>query len=430
MSSAVQVHLLSKQFRQSALGSRRTLRTWLSTLGRRPATTGFVQALDRVSFTLDRGEVLGIVGTNGSGKSTLLRLVGGVGLPDEGVIETRGRFGALLELGIGGYDDLSGRDNIIVGSVIAGLSYEEALANVDQIANFAEIEEHLDSPLRTYSTGMQMRLAFAAIVFSYPDILLVDEVLAVGDLSFHQKCLKKIWELREQGTCILLASHDLEQVRGLCDRVLWLENGQQRMLDEPDAVIDAYLRNFGDATRLITPAAGDGSDINLPLHEVPGLKLGESKFGSQEVHIERVRIQEEESGNDKQFEQGQPVTFLVEYVVVREIPGMILGVKIANDRGQVCVDVNSGTPDADRRVQAGRGLATLQVNSLDLRPGDYSVSIGLYESAWAYAYDYHWNAYELTVKEGTAKTRRQYPDCCWQIKKENETAEATTEAES
>lgn len=418
MGPSIQVHQLSKRFRRSPFGSRRTLRAWLSNLGRTRDDDNVVQALDGISFALDGGEVMAIIGANGSGKSTLLRLVGGVGLPDQGTIETHGRFGALLELGTGGDADLSGRDNIIIGGVIAGLSREETIARVQDIAAFAEIEDFLDSPVRTYSTGMQMRLAFATIVFSDPEILLVDEVLAVGDLAFQQKCLKKINELRDRGVCILLASHDLDQVGRLCDRALWLEGGRQRMLDDPHRVVEEYRRKFGTTTIEMTPAL---DEYPGPVADATGrnLVLGETRLGSQEVKIVAVCPRDVSAVERSDFASEEPVEFVIEYDAISAVDGLIVGVTIANNEGRICIDVNSGTPDDDRRIPGGKGRAVLKMSSLDLRPGKYSVSVGLYERSWAYAYDYHWNAYDLSVTAGASRDRARGPECLWQVGKED-----------
>jgi len=417
MNPSIHVHQLCKRFRRSTFGSRRTMRVWLSRFGAKPTEDNFVQALDGISFSVESGEILGIIGANGSGKSTLLRLVGGVGNPDQGTIETNGRFGALLELGAGSFADLSGRDNIIVGCVIAGLSREEAIARVDEIAEFAEIEEFIDSPMRTYSTGMQMRLAFGAVVFSDPRILLVDEVLAVGDLSFQQKCLRKIGELRDNGACILLASHDLEQVIRICDSALWLEHGRQRMLDDPRRVIDEYKKKFSATTAEVTPEP-DTDNATTGGNSGNKLIFGESRLGSQEVRIEALRLLDADGIVRESFISGEPIGFEIEYDAANTVDGLIVGVTVANDEGRICIDVNSGAPDYGRRIPKGPAFAALDMSSLDLRPGKYMVSVGLYKRGWDYAYDYHWNNYELLVTPGTIEARKQSPHCQWQIRKQ------------
>ena len=182
----VMVDSLCKTFpRYKGEDHKRTLRRWITHKALRSAAQERVQVFSDVSFELAAGEVLGVIGRNGAGKTTLLNLIGGVGQPDAGSIEVRGRLGALLELGAGSHPTLSGRDNIIIGGVIAGMKRRQVLERIDDIIQFAELEEYIDSPLRTHSTGMQMRLAFATIVHAVPEILLVDEVLSVGDIAFQ-----------------------------------------------------------------------------------------------------------------------------------------------------------------------------------------------------------------------------------------------------
>lgn len=197
--------------------------------------------LRNVNLDVGSGRMIGVIGHNGAGKSTLLRLIGGVGRPDEGSIVTRGRIGALLDLGAGSHPDLSGRDNIIVSGIIGGLTQRQVLAHFDSIVAFAEIEDFIDNPLRTYSSGMQMRLAFAVAVHTAPDILLIDEVLSVGDTAFQQKCLQAIREYKANGCAILLISHDITQIRDMCDEVYWLKGGTVVAQGKPESICGQYL---------------------------------------------------------------------------------------------------------------------------------------------------------------------------------------------
>lgn len=198
-------------------------------------------ALKDVSFDVKPGCALGLIGSNGSGKSTLLRLVGGVGKPDSGSIAVRGRVGALLDFGAGFNPDLTGRENVMVGGVISGLTRKEVLKRLDAIVAFAELESFIDNPLRTYSSGMQMRLGFAVAIHTEADVLLIDEVLSVGDHSFQRKCLERIARFKAQGRTIVLVSHDLNMVREFCDDALWLNSGLVMLRGRPDLVIGKYM---------------------------------------------------------------------------------------------------------------------------------------------------------------------------------------------
>jgi lipopolysaccharide transport system ATP-binding protein len=201
----------------------------------------FFWALQNVSFNVAKGETFGIIGNNGAGKSTLLRMLGGVVRADQGSIQVNGRIGSLYELGAGLHSDLTGRENVFLCCVAGGLLRREAASLFDDIVQFAELGEFIDSPVRTYSSGMRMRLAFSIAIHIIPQILLVDEFLSVGDRAFQQKCLNKIQQLQSQGTSIVLISHNLELIRTTCQRALWLNHGQVMDYGDASTVADSYL---------------------------------------------------------------------------------------------------------------------------------------------------------------------------------------------
>jgi lipopolysaccharide transport system ATP-binding protein len=205
-------------------------------------------ALRGVSFEVAAGEMIGVIGHNGAGKSTLLQLLGKLAHPNEGRIKMRGRVGALLDLGAGFHGDLTGRENVFVTAIVAGLPRQEVARRFNQIVDFAELERFIDNPVRTYSTGMMMRLAFSVAVHSDPQILLVDEFLSVGDLSFQAKCLNRIAEMKAEGCAIVLVSHDVNQVERLCDRALWLKHGTVVAYGEPMLVAGQYTTEMRSQT--------------------------------------------------------------------------------------------------------------------------------------------------------------------------------------
>jgi teichoic acid transport system ATP-binding protein len=219
-----------------------TLAKSLRRLGRRERVVRQIRALRGVSIEVPRGEVLGIIGVNGAGKSTLMRTIAGILPPTEGRVEVRGRVSTLLALGIGFHGALSGRENVYLGGLAAGLTREEVTARYDDIAEFAELGDFLDLPMRTYSSGMYARLAFSVAVNVDPDILLIDEALSVGDARFKQKSFAKMHELCDQAGTIILVSHGLRMVHRLCTEVVWLHEGKVAMQGEPEAVIEEYTR--------------------------------------------------------------------------------------------------------------------------------------------------------------------------------------------
>ena len=197
-----------------------------------------------VSFRVDAGQAVGLIGANGSGKSTLLRLIGRVGRPDTGRIEVTGRIGALLDLGAGFHPDLTGWENAILGGIINGLTRKQVFARLDSIVSFAEVAEAMDNPIRTFSSGMQMRLAFSLAVHTEPSVLLIDEVLSVGDTSFQQKCLERIHEIRASGCSILLVSHDPTTIEEFCDEAIWLNEGRLAGSGKAPNVLRDYVAHM------------------------------------------------------------------------------------------------------------------------------------------------------------------------------------------
>jgi ABC-type polysaccharide/polyol phosphate transport system ATPase subunit len=235
----ISVRDLSVTYRTS-LDVAPTLKTTLLKLGRRERIVREVEALKGVSFDVHQGTVLGVVGANGAGKSTLVRTIAGILPPTSGRVEVHGRVSTLLALGVGFNRKLSGRENVVLGGLAAGLSREQLREKYEQIVEFAELEDFMDMPMRTYSSGMYGRLAFSVAVNMNPDILLIDEALSVGDARFKRKSFEKMRELCGQARTIVLVSHALGSIRELCDEALWLHGGELRMYDDPDAVIDAY----------------------------------------------------------------------------------------------------------------------------------------------------------------------------------------------
>jgi lipopolysaccharide transport system ATP-binding protein len=241
MPGSIVVQSLGKQYRRYPKDRAWTLQEVFQCGLSRIRATHMFWALRDVTFTVSPGHMLGIVGSNGAGKSTLLRLLSGLSKPDDGRAMMFGRADALLDLGTGFHPDLTGRENVYVNGVINGLTRREISHRFDSIVQFAELEEFIDSPLRTYSTGMQMRLAFAVATHTHPEVLLIDEVLAVGDLSFQRKCLDRIGEFKAEGCSIVLVSHDTDLVAKLCDEALWLRGGRMAAYGGSHDVVRQYI---------------------------------------------------------------------------------------------------------------------------------------------------------------------------------------------
>jgi len=237
--TAVSVEDVSVTYRTS-LERAPTLRSTVLKLGRRERIVREIAAVKNVTFDVPHGEVLGIVGANGAGKSTLVRTIAGILPPNAGRVEIHGRVSTLLALGVGFNKKLSGRDNVVLGGLAAGLKREQLAEKYDDIVAFAELEEFMDMPMRTYSSGMYGRLAFAVAVMMEPDILLIDEALSVGDARFRRKCARKMRELCSEDRTVVLVSHALGTIQDLADHAIWMHQGEMRMWDEPEAVVSAY----------------------------------------------------------------------------------------------------------------------------------------------------------------------------------------------
>lgn len=379
-------------------------RSFFASSGKNPPSET-LWALRDVSFEVFPGEMLGIVGANGAGKSTILRLLGGVGKPTTGTMRTHGRIGALLELAGGFQGDLSGRENAILAAVVAGLLKSEAIDRLPEIIRFAELEGFIDTPVRTYSTGMTMRLAFAVAVHTDPEIMLVDEYLSVGDLSFQAKCTKRISALREGGCAIVLVSHGMDQVRRLCDRALWLHRGIVMACDTADAVATSYEQEMHAETLRLTPS--------VPSREMPKggeLRVRENRFGSLEMEVTNVTLKPAEI-----LTTGAQFEVKIEYHANHTMIAPVFGVSISRADGTICLDASTEASRVMLDLVRGGGAVHLIIARVDLVPGDYFVNIGVFASDWSHAYDYHWHVYRITVTGGSCHKGILAPPCHWLV---------------
>jgi lipopolysaccharide transport system ATP-binding protein len=377
-------------------------------------------ALDGVSFVVEKGVALGVVGRNGAGKSTLLRLIGGVGKTDSGHITVNGRLGALLDLTAGFHPDLTGRENVFITGVICGLTRKEVAAQFDQIVAFAELEKFIDSPVRTYSTGMQMRLGFSIIIHTQPEVLLVDEVLAVGDLAFQKKCMERIRSLKDNGCTILLVSHDTAQTREICDRLLWLRSGRIVALGPTEEVLNGYVNELANETRRRTPDSATAAST----HYGAMLQEKTNRFGSQEIQIEAVEIFGRSGALTSEIANGEPLSVRIRYFAHKPTPGPIFSVSLSREEGLVCFDTNTAAQAIQLPPVAGRGEIVLHLQRLDLAGGKYFVDVGIFEHQWAYGYDYHWHVYPLTIQAPRVDVGFLHPPHVWELARPNENAHA------
>jgi lipopolysaccharide transport system ATP-binding protein len=346
-------------------------------------------ALRDVTFSLERGEILGLVGMNGAGKSTLLKILSKVTVPTRGSFVARGRLGALIEIGAGFHPELSGRENIFLNGAIMGMSRREVQGKFDRIVSFAEVERFIDTPIKHYSSGMQMRLGFAVAAHTDPDILLIDEILAVGDASFQAKCLNKLAELKEEDKTIILVSHNLTTITEHSKRVLWLDQGAVRMIGEPDAVVDAFLEHVTEEI---------GSD-----DEAGG--LGGRDIG-KEISILGVSLADEFQHPQSRFDRGDAVLIDVAYSASQAMPGAVFLISIQDVQGYPLGGVSTD-PDAVKINGAiDRGVVRLRLDPLILNKGVYTLSVHALDPGTKRYYDIKRRAARVLVDGERASSRQ------------------------
>lgn len=338
-------------------------------------------ALRDLSFTVEGGETVGIIGPNGAGKSTVLKLISRIIEPTSGEIEVNGRLGALLELGAGFHPDLSGRENIYLNGSILGLNRSEIDRRLDDIIAFAELERFIDMPVRHYSSGMYVRLGFSVAVHTDPEILLIDEVLAVGDAAFQRKCLEKIDELRRQEVTILFISHSADTVRSLCSRAIWLHEGHLVTDGSAESVVAHYLdRSWSE----------QGGEPSLDSED-------QRHWGSGKVRITEVRLLDGEGKEQQFFRVGEPLTVEMHYWAEERVNKPVFGLAIHRRDGLHITGPNTRFADQQIPAVEGRGVVRYEIRSLPLLEGSYYLSVAAHDWTAAEMYDYHDRLYRFGV---------------------------------
>jgi ABC-type polysaccharide/polyol phosphate transport system ATPase subunit len=322
-------------------------------------------ALHDVSFTVPRGQALGVIGRNGSGKSTLLQILCGTLTPASGSVHVDGRIAALLELGSGFNPELTGRENVYLNASVLGLTRAQIDARYDAIAAFAGIGPFIDQPVKTYSSGMVVRLAFAVSVSVEPDVLVVDEALAVGDMAFQQQCLQRLTDLREAGTTIVLVTHDILMTRNYCDRVVYLEQGRVKAIGDPEIVGEMYIKDT-------LPPSGTATAVEWKRDDTAKLR-----FGSSRGAITRSRLLNAD-GETRAAAHGETLTIELAAHVELDVRNPELVVQLRDGRGYVLYGLATDPGDLriDRRADGVAIDASFQVDAY-LAPGEYSFSLGL-----------------------------------------------------
>jgi len=366
-------------------------------------------ALTDVSFSVPKGSTYGVIGRNGSGKSTALKIVAGITKPTAGTVRVAGRVSALIELGAGFHPEISGRENVFINGIMLGLTKRDIQHRFDEIVEFAELKEFIDAPVKTYSSGMYMRLGFAVAIHVNPDVLLVDEVLAVGDEGFTHKCLDKFAEFRRRNKTILLVTHSLGLVERFCDEALWLDAGRAMDHGDPKRVIGSYLTKVEESeehllasttARAVEEAGrdGGGQPADRPADPTSNMfQATEGRWGSREVEITDVAFLDHDGHPSFVFHSGDAMAIRVRVRAAHPVDDFVFGVGIFNADGVCCYGTNTYLEELNPQRLDGDGEATFAIESLDLVEGTYKVDVAIHKRD-GFPYDYHRLLYTFRVK--------------------------------
>ncbi|MCE2736217.1 MAG: ABC transporter ATP-binding protein [Ilumatobacteraceae bacterium] len=339
-------------------------------------------ALQDVTFEIPEGEAFGIIGSNGSGKSTLLKCLAGILTPDRGQLVANGKVAALLELGAGFHPDLSGRENIALNGAILGMTRREIENKFDDIVGFAGLEQFIDTPVKNYSSGMVVRLGFAVAINVEPEILIIDEVLAVGDEEFQQRCFQKIEQFRREGRTIVFVSHGLSQVSQFCHRALWLEKGIVQTLGPAFEVVSEYT---GAAHHVEHVETSDISDEPL------------DRWGTGEVRITKVALSSLDGRDANTFESGQPLKVRIEYEINSPVAELVVGLRITHLHGFNVFGSNTKRRGLTIPTTSRKGVVNFVVDSLPILEGTFDLTIDVSDNAEVNPYDHIEKGFRFNV---------------------------------
>jgi len=391
-------------------------------------------AVKDVTFEVSRGRTLGVIGRNGSGKSTLLKLVAGITKPTSGQVRVNGRISALIELGAGFHPEISGRENVFINGIMLGLTKREIARRFDEIVEFAELKDFIDAPVKTYSSGMYMRLGFAVAIHVDPDVLLVDEVLAVGDEGFTHKCLDKFAEFKRRGKTILLVTHSLGLVERFCDEALWMDAGSMKAIGDPKRVVGAYITDVEvseeeqlaardakarESVEVVTPdepASAVLPDNPIETAEGPAdmFRATEGRWGSREIEITGVQLCGQDGEPGHVFHSGEALTIRIGLRSPIENDDFVIGIGIFNAEGVCCYGTNTNIEDLKAVRILGDAEARFTIESLDLVEGTYKFDVAIHKMD-GYPYDYHRLLYTFRVKSRTKDVGIYRPRHAWKF---------------
>lgn len=370
-------------------------------LFRKRRTYDYRQVLRNISFTVKRGEAIGLIGHNGCGKSTILKLLTKIIYPDKGSIQISGRVSSLLELGAGFHPDMSGRENIYINAAIFGLTKKEIESRLEDIIAFSELQGFIDNPVRTYSSGMYMRLAFSVAINVDAEVLLIDEILAVGDANFQAKCINKLKEIKASGTTIVIVSHSLAQIEQICERSIWIHDGLVQMDGKPREVHPAYLDYMGRKRQEIAGEEArrkedkqyDNSDSTEECHQDENPKKLK-RWGNGRARITSVCLMDTEGNQQNVFETGKDIRMQVKYQVKEKVTDAVFGIGFFRDDGVQCYATNTRLDGMSEFSLIQDGTLDLLLKNVPLMPGVYTIDLAV-ESEQGIPVDYYREAIKI-----------------------------------
>ena len=378
---------VSKRFTFSREQPQSVQETLISIFGRRQRhPKKDLWAVRDLSFDLYPGQALGIIGRNGSGKSTVLKLIARILRPTSGQVSVHGRVSALLELGAGFHPDLTGRENIALNASVLGLTQQDVAQKFDKIVEFSELGEFIDMPVKHYSSGMYMRLGFSVAIHVDPDILIIDEILAVGDQAFQTKCIDRIHKLHQDGVSIVFISHNLSIVQRMCSSLIWLENGIMRASGSTEEVANQYKYQSDRVVGRQLAQENAGRSFN--------------RWGSGEIEITSVRFLDAAGLEQSYFQTGDEMTIEIAYMAHKPIVRPEFGLAVFRQDGIQVNGPNSQLAGIEIENVEGPGVIRYNIKSLPLLPSLYHVTTAIHNAQLTHAYDYHELAYPFRVITG------------------------------
>jgi ABC-type polysaccharide/polyol phosphate transport system ATPase subunit len=387
-------------------------------------------ALNDISLTVPKGRTLGVIGRNGSGKSTLLKLVAGITKPSDGTVSVDGRISALIELGAGFHPEISGRENVFINGIMLGLTKREVTDRFAEIVEFAEMKDFIDAPVKTYSSGMYMRLGFAVAIHVDPEVLLVDEVLAVGDEGFTHKCLDKFAEFKRRGKTILLVTHSLGMVERFCDEALWLDAGRIKGSGDPKRIVGAYITDVERQEERELAATDAKAKESAAVHVVSAVlpdnpveaatgpadmfRAAEGRWGSREVEITEVTLSGADGTPGHVFHSGERLDVTIQMRAPLPIDDFVVGLGLFNAEGVCCYGTNTSIEELTPDRLAGDAEAIFTIDSLDLVEGTYKLDVAVHKVD-GYPYDYHRLLHTFRVKSRAKDVGIYRPRHTWRF---------------